>query len=84
MMAAPIPAPSYPIFETGRNVSRDQRPDSAVPQPPRPTRAQRLAVAGFLIAFGLTILTLLFTAFYPRLVGVRDASKPAHEAATQR
>jgi hypothetical protein len=81
MMAAPIP--SYPIFETGRNVSRDHRADSEVQQRPRPTRAQRLAVAGFLIAFGLTILTLLFTAFYPRLAGIRDASKPAHDAATQ-
>jgi hypothetical protein len=64
-------------------VSRDHRADTEIQQPPRPTRAQRLAVAGFLIAFGLTILTLLFTAFYPRLVGLRDASKAAHDAAIQ-
>ena len=82
-MAVPIPAPSYPIFETGRNVSRDHRADSEAQQRPRPTRAQRLAVAGFLFALGLTLLTLLFTAFYPRLVGLRDASKSAHDAATK-
>jgi len=50
-------------------VSREQPTDPDAQQPPRASRSQRLALAGFLIAFGLTILTLLFTAFYRRLVG---------------
>jgi len=50
-------------------VSREQPTDPDLQRPPRPSRAQRLAVAGFLLAFGLTILTLLFTAFYRRLAG---------------
>lgn len=38
-------------------------PSDAPPQatPNRPSRAQRIAVAGFLFAFGLTLLTVLLT-----------------------
>jgi hypothetical protein len=48
--------------ETLSNMSEhsDRRADDAA-KPPPPTRAQRLAAAGFLGAFGLTILTVLLT-----------------------
>jgi hypothetical protein len=35
--------------------------DAPQPTPARPSGAQRLAVAAFLLAFGLTILTVILT-----------------------
>src|SRR5262252_5417629 len=61
MMTAPISAPSYPIWQTRRNVSRSDETKIDANQPPRPTRAQRLVAWGFLAAFGLTIITVLLT-----------------------
>jgi hypothetical protein len=46
-------------------------------EPPRPTRAQRLAAFGFLGAFGLTILTVLLTGLR---VGAPAAGHVLHPA----
>lgn len=48
------------------------RNDRDAAKPPRRTRGQRLAIAGFLGAFGLTILTVILTALWAR-------SPDAHE-----
>ena len=58
-------------------------PTDAEAQPPRASRAQRVVLAGFLFAFGLTILTLLLTAYYSRLAHREDAATPAPDAATR-
>lgn len=42
-------------------MSRENETEVGSRQLPRPTRAQRLAAAGFLGAFGLTIVTVLLT-----------------------
>jgi len=47
--------------EARRNVSQANETDADPNQPWRPTRGQRLVAAGFLGAFGLTILTVLLT-----------------------
>jgi hypothetical protein len=42
---------------------------------PRPTRAQRIVAAGFLGAFGLTILTVLLTGLWVRAPDRRQGSQ---------
>jgi hypothetical protein len=46
-------------------------------KPPPPTRAQRLAAAGFLGAFGLTILTVLLTGLKVGAPAARHVFLPA-------
>ena len=46
-------------------------------KPPPPTRAQRLAAAGFLGAFGLTILTVLLTGLKVGAPAARHVLQPA-------
>ena len=46
-------------------------------KPPPPTRAQRLAAAGFLGAFGLTILTILLTGLKVGAPATRHLLQPA-------
>jgi hypothetical protein len=46
-------------------------------KPPPPTRGQRLAAAGFLGAFGLTILTVLLTGLKVGAPAVRHVLQPA-------
>jgi hypothetical protein len=46
-------------------------------KPPPPTRAQRLAAAGFLGAFGLTILTVLLTGLKVGAPAARHELQPA-------
>lgn len=55
-------------------------PSDATPQATRnrPSRAQRIAVAGFLFAFGLTLLTVLLTG----LATKRHSDGPAHPPAS--
>jgi hypothetical protein len=43
---------------------------------PRPTRAQRIVAAGFLGAFGLTIITVLLTGLAVRAPHLRARSEP--------
>ena len=50
-------------------------------EPPRPTRAQRLVAAAFLVAFGLTIVTVLLTARWTRSPGVWHGAEPATPSA---
>jgi hypothetical protein len=50
-------------------------------KPPPPTRAQRLAAAGFLGAFGLTILTVLLTGLRVGAPAVQHVLQPAPVAA---
>ncbi len=50
-------------------------------KPPPPTRGQRLAAAGFLGAFGLTILTLLLTGLKVGAPATRHLLQPAPVAA---
>jgi hypothetical protein len=54
----------------------DRKPDDAA-KPPPPTRAQRLAAAGFLGAFGLTILTVLLTGLKVGAPAARRVFQPA-------
>lgn len=52
--------------------------------PKRPSRAQRIAVLGFLFAFGLTILTVLLTGLATRSherAGAPAATAPEPERA---
>ena len=58
-------------------MSRERTTDSPVQQPLRPTRAQRLAVVAFLAAFGLTIITVLWTSYEVRLARARHAADAA-------
>jgi hypothetical protein len=51
---------------------------------PRPTRAQRIVAAGFLGAFGLTILTVLLTGLWVRAPRSRPGVEPAPPAAVER
>ncbi len=57
-------------------MSRENETKTEV-EPPRPTRAQRLAAAGFLIAFALTIITVLWTSHRLHSPGAGRASEPA-------
>jgi hypothetical protein len=50
-------------------------------EPPRPTRAQRLVAAAFLVAFGLTIVTVLLTARWTRSPGAWHRAEPATPSA---
>jgi len=54
----------------------DRNADSTA-KPPPPTRAQRLAAAGFLGAFGLTILTVLLTGLKVGAPAARHVLQPA-------
>jgi hypothetical protein len=56
-------------------VSRENETKTEVEQP-RPTRAQRLAAAGFLFAFALTIITMLWTSHRVHWPGFGRASEP--------
>jgi predicted lipid-binding transport protein (Tim44 family) len=58
-------------------VSRANETDTESERPPRPTRAQRLVAAGFLGAFGLTIITVLLTGLEVGSPGTRRAPEPA-------
>jgi hypothetical protein len=48
---------------------------------PGPTRAQRLVAAGFLGAFGLTMLTVLLTGLFVRAPRTRAGAEPPPSAA---
>ena len=52
------------------------RKPSEATKPPPPTRAQRLAAAGFLGAFGLTILTVLLTGLKVGAPAARHVLQP--------
>ena len=54
----------------------DRKADDTAKLPP-PTRAQRLAAAGFLGAFGLTILTVLLTGLKVGAPATRHLLQPA-------
>ena len=58
-------------------MSRANETDRQAEQPQRPTRAQRLVAIGFLAAFALTIITLLFTGLE---VGAPRGARQAPEA----
>ena len=58
----------------------DRKADETAKLPP-PTRAQRLAAAGFLGAFGLTILTVLLTGLKVGAPAARHVLQPAPVAA---
>jgi len=58
----------------------DRKTDETAKLPP-PTRAQRLAAAGFLGAFGLTILTVLLTGLKVGAPAARHVFQPAPVAA---
>jgi hypothetical protein len=64
-------------------MSSDATPQATPKQ--RPSRAQRLAVAGFLAAFGLTMLTVLLTglAVKARRSHGPEGSPPAAGAAAE-
>jgi hypothetical protein len=55
--------------------SEENRSDRQ-PARPRPTRAQRIVAAGFLGAFGLTIITVLLTGLWVRSPTRRGAEAP--------
>jgi hypothetical protein len=65
-------------------VSRKHETKTEEQRPPRPTRAQRLAVAGFLAAFGLTIITVLLTGYFVRLAASRHRPEPGPVATAPR
>jgi len=58
------------------NEHSDRNADDTA-KPPPPTRAQRLAAAGFLGAFGLTILTVLLTGLKVGAPAARHVLQPA-------
>lgn len=60
---------------TGSSMSREDETKTEVEQP-RPTRAQRLSALGFLIAFALTIITVLWTSHRVHSPGAGRASEP--------
>lgn len=55
--------------------SKQKRSDEHADRP-RPTRAQRIVAAGFLGAFGLTIITVLLTGLWVRSPTRRGAEAP--------
>ena len=66
---------------THSNMTEHSNPKvAATGKPPPPTRAQRLAAAGFLGAFGLTILTVLLTGLKVGAPAARHVLQPAPAA----